>query len=81
MVKIILSRYETGKFKHKKNTFTDFIACANELVKRSYTCPEVMAIDGRSAGGLLIGAVLNLRPDIAHCAIAGVPFVVHVSLS
>ena len=67
--------YETGKFKYKRNTFTDFIACADELVKEGYTSKEIMAIEGRSAGGLLIGAVVNMRPDIAHVAIAGVPFV------
>jgi oligopeptidase B len=66
--------YEMGKFKHKKNTFTDFIACADQLVKDNYTRPELMAIDGRSAGGLLIGAVINMRPDIAHVAVLGVPF-------
>ncbi|KAJ3396137.1 hypothetical protein HDU80_010066 [Chytriomyces hyalinus] len=67
--------YETGKFLHKKNTFTDFVACAEHLVSQKFTRHELMAIEGASAGGLLMGAVLNLKPDIAHCAIAGVPFV------
>lgn len=67
--------YETGKFKTKRNTFTDFIACADEVVKQSYTRHDIMAIEGRSAGGLLIGATVNLRPDVAGVAVAGVPFV------
>ncbi|KAI8908915.1 peptidase S9A prolyl oligopeptidase domain protein beta-propeller [Gorgonomyces haynaldii] len=67
--------YEYGKFQHKKNTFLDFISCADELVKQGYTNPKIMAIEGRSAGGLLIAAVLNMRPDLCHAAIAGVPFV------
>lgn len=72
---ILISRYETGKFKNKKNTFYDFIACADELVKAKVTNHERMAIEGRSAGGLLIGATLNIKPDIAAVAVAGVPFV------
>jgi oligopeptidase B len=68
-------RYETGKFKNKKNTFHDFISCADELVKAKVTNHEKMAIEGRSAGGLLIGATLNMKPDIASVAVAGVPFV------
>ncbi|KAJ3082947.1 hypothetical protein HDU99_001111 [Rhizoclosmatium hyalinum] len=67
--------YETGKFLHKKNTFTDFIACAEKLVSDGITKHELMAIEGRSAGGLLMGAVLNMKPDIAYCAMLGVPFV------
>ncbi|OAJ44031.1 hypothetical protein BDEG_27323 [Batrachochytrium dendrobatidis JEL423] len=67
--------YETGKFKSKRNTFTDFIACSQELVKLQYTQHELMSIEGRSAGGLLMGAVVNMKPDIAHVVIAGVPFV------
>ncbi|KAI8616576.1 peptidase S9A prolyl oligopeptidase domain protein beta-propeller [Chytriomyces sp. MP71] len=67
--------YETGKFLHKKNTFTDYIACAEYLVAAGYSKHEIMSIEGRSAGGLLMGAVMNLKPDIAYCAIAGVPFV------
>ncbi|KAJ3072539.1 hypothetical protein HDU98_003425 [Podochytrium sp. JEL0797] len=67
--------YETGKFLNKKNTFTDFIACAEHLVAHGITRHDLMAIEGRSAGGLLMGAVLNMKPDIAYCAMAGVPFV------
>jgi oligopeptidase B len=53
------------------NTFNDFIACAKHLVNAKYTDHSIMAIEGRSAGGLLIGAVLNIFPGIAHVAIAG----------
>ena len=67
--------YENGKFLHKTNTFTDFIACAERLVELGYTNPRRLAIRGRSAGGLLIGAVMNLRPDLFACAVAQVPFV------
>lgn len=67
--------YENGKFLHKKNTFTDFIACAEKLIADKYTRPERLAIQGGSAGGLLIGAVLNMRPDLFKVAVAQVPFV------
>jgi oligopeptidase B len=67
--------YEDGKFLHKANTFTDFIACAERLVEVGYTNPRRLAIRGRSAGGLLMGAALNLRPDLFACAVAQVPFV------
>jgi oligopeptidase B len=67
--------YEDGKFLHKTNTFTDFIACAERLVELGYTNPRRLAIRGRSAGGLLIGAVVNMRPDLFACAVAQVPFV------
>ena len=67
--------YEDGKFLSKTNTFDDFIACALELIERGYTNPRGLAIRGRSAGGLLIGAVLNERPDLFACAVAQVPFV------
>jgi oligopeptidase B len=67
--------YEDGKFLNKTNTFTDFIACADHLVEQGYTSPSRLAIRGRSAGGLLIGAVLNMRPDLFACAVAQVPFV------
>jgi oligopeptidase B len=67
--------YEEGKLLQKTSTFTDFIACAEHLVKLGYTTPRRLAIRGRSAGGLLIGAVLNLRPDLFACAVAQVPFV------
>ena len=67
--------YEDGKFLTKTNTFDDFIACAVELIDKGYTSPRHLAIRGRSAGGLLIGAVLNARPDLFACAVAQVPFV------
>jgi len=67
--------YEDGKFLHKTNTFSDFIACAERLVELGYTNPGRLAIRGRSAGGLLIGAVVNMRPDLFACAVAEVPFV------
>ena len=67
--------YEAGRLLHKRNTFTDFITCAEHLVAERYTRPELLAIRGRSAGGLLIGAVLNQRPDLFACAVAQVPFV------
>ncbi len=67
--------YEGGKFLHKTNTFGDFIACAERLVELGYTSASRLAIRGRSAGGLLIGAVLNMRPDLFGCAVAQVPFV------
>jgi len=67
--------YEDGKLLHKRNTFTDFIACADHLVSNGYTSHARLGIRGGSAGGLLIGAVVNLRPDVARCALAHVPFV------
>ena len=67
--------YDDGKLLSKKNTFTDFIACAERLIERRYTCPERLFAMGGSAGGLLIGAVLNMRPDLFHGVVAQVPFV------
>jgi oligopeptidase B len=67
--------YEDGKLLHKMNTFTDFIACAEHLIANHYTSPNKLAIAGGSAGGLLMGAVINLRPDLFHTAVAHVPFV------
>ena len=67
--------YEQGKLLHKRNTFTDFIACAEALIKEGYTTSDQLAIQGGSAGGLLMGAVLNMRPDLFGVAIADVPFV------
>ncbi|MFQ3598891.1 MAG: S9 family peptidase [Chloroherpetonaceae bacterium] len=67
--------HDAGKMMNKKNTFTDFIACAEHLFKEKYTSPSHLAIEGGSAGGLLIGAVLNMRPDICHFAHLAVPFV------
>lgn len=67
--------YENGKLLKKKNTFTDFIACAEYLIDKKYCSKEKLCINGRSAGGLLIGAVVNMRPDLFKAAVAGVPFV------
>ncbi len=67
--------YEDGKLLHKKNTFTDFIACAEHLVAEGYTSPHRLVIRGGSAGGLLMGAVTNLRPDLWRAVVAEVPFV------
>jgi oligopeptidase B len=67
--------YEGGKFLDKMNTFTDFVACADHLVDEHVTDPERLVIRGGSAGGLLIGAVLNLRPELFTAAVAHVPFV------
>lgn len=67
--------YQNGRLLNKRNTFEDFIACAEQLVADGYTTPDRLAIRGRSAGGLLIGAVLNMRPDLFACAVAQVPFV------
>ena len=67
--------YQDGKFSKKANTFKDFIACAEALVEEGFTTPDQLAIEGGSAGGLLIGAALNLRPDLFKAAVARVPFV------
>ena len=67
--------YEQGKFLNKKNTFTDFIACAEHLIKEGYTNSNELVALGRSAGGLLMGAINNLRPDLFKTIVADVPFV------
>ena len=67
--------YEDGKLLKKKNTFTDFIACAEHLVQQEYTSAAHLYAMGGSAGGLLMGAVINMRPDIFNGVIANVPFV------
>ncbi|XP_008802769.1 protease 2 [Phoenix dactylifera] len=67
--------YENGKLLKKKNTFTDFITCAEYLIENKYCSKEKICINGRSAGGLLMGAVVNMRPDLFRVAVAGVPFV------
>ncbi len=67
--------YEDGKLLRKKNTFTDFIACAEHLVREKYTSPDRLFAQGGSAGGLLMGAVINIRPDLFKGIIAAVPFV------
>ena len=67
--------YDEGKLLNKKNTFSDFIACAEHLIEIGYTSKEKLVISGGSAGGLLMGAVLNMRPDLFEVAVADVPFV------
>lgn len=67
--------HEQGKMMRKKTTFTDFIACAEFLIKEKYTSPAHLAIQGGSAGGLLMGAVVNMRPDLFRVVISQVPFV------
>ena len=67
--------HDDGRMLHKKNSFTDFITCAEYLVSQGYGSKDKLAIEGASAGGLLMGAVLNMRPDLFHAAIVGVPFV------
>ena len=67
--------YEQGKFLHKKNTFSDFIACAEQLIAEKWTNSDRLVISGGSAGGLLMGSVVNLRPDLFKVVVANVPFV------
>jgi|HubBroStandDraft_6_1064221.scaffolds.fasta_scaffold05416_5 oligopeptidase B len=67
--------HDDGRMMHKKNTFTDFIASAEYLLAQGYGSKDRVVIEGRSAGGLLMGAVLNMRPDLFHAALVGVPFV------
>ena len=67
--------YEDGKFLKKKNTFTDFINCAEYLIKEKYTSSRKLCAMGGSAGGLLIGAVINMRPELFKAVVASVPFV------
>lgn len=67
--------YEEGKLLKKKNTFTDFIACAEFLIREKFTRPEKLFAMGRSAGGLLMGVISNLRPDLFKGIVAEVPFV------
>ena len=67
--------YEEGKLLQKKNTFTDFISCAEHLLNIQYTQSDRLFISGGSAGGLLVGAVINMRPELFQGCIAAVPFV------
>ncbi len=67
--------YRAGRMMEKRHSLTDFVAAAERLIEAGYTCPERLAIRGKSAGGLLIGSLLNDRPDLVAAAIADVPFV------
>ena len=71
--------YEDGKLLNKKNTFTDFIACSEKLIADKYTSADKLAAMGGSAGGLLMGAVANMRPDLYQTVVAQVPFIDVVS--
>ncbi|WP_150303777.1 S9 family peptidase [Pseudomonas saliphila] len=67
--------YQAGKLEHKENTFKDFIACAEHLIETGYTDSQRLVVAGGSAGGLLIGNVINQRPELFAAAVADVPFV------
>ena len=67
--------YENGKMLNKRNTFTDFIACAEHLIAENFTCTDKLTIMGGSAGGLLVGACVTMRPDLFGAVVAQVPFV------
>ena len=67
--------YEAGKFEHKVNSFTDFVCCAQYLISEGWTTPTQLGIRGGSAGGLLVGAALNLAPELFGAVVAEVPFV------
>jgi oligopeptidase B len=67
--------HDQGRMLHKKNTFTDFIAVAEHLVAQGYTSKQRLAVTGGSAGGLLMGAVTNMRPDLFKVVVSKVPFV------
>lgn len=67
--------YDDGKMLNKKNTFNDFIDVGEELIRRKYTTSERLVANGGSAGGLLMGAVANMRPDLFRAIVADVPFV------
>ncbi|MDX6751638.1 S9 family peptidase [Geminicoccaceae bacterium 1502E] len=67
--------YRDGKLEKKENSFSDFIACAEALIEEGYARPGAIAIRGGSAGGMLMGAVANRRPELWRCVVADVPFV------
>lgn len=67
--------HEQGRVMTKRNSFEDFIACAEHLIKEGYTSNDRLSIRGRSAGGLLMGSVVTMRPDLFKAVVAEVPFV------
>jgi oligopeptidase B len=67
--------HDAGRLRHKRNTFTDFIGAAEHLIAERYSTPQKLIIEGGSAGGLLMGAVTNMRPDLFRLVINHVPFV------
>jgi oligopeptidase B len=69
------SWFEAGRLLHKRNSFTDFIACAEHLIQQGYCAADKLTAMGGSAGGLLMGAVINMRPDLFRSVVANVPFV------
>ena len=69
------SWYEMGKLAQKPTTFSDFVRVAKFLIENGWTTPELLAARGGSAGGLLMGAVMNLAPEVFRCVVAEVPFV------
>jgi oligopeptidase B len=69
------SWFEAGRLLHKRNSFTDFIACGEHLIREGYCAPDRLTAMGGSAGGLLMGAVINMRPDLFRSVVANVPFV------
>lgn len=71
--------HDSGRMARKMNTFTDFVAAAEHVVENRYTSKERLVIEGRSAGGLLMGAVMNLRPELFRAVVTAVPFVDVVS--
>jgi hypothetical protein len=71
--------YEDGKLLNKQNTFTDFLSVVEYFIQQGYTTPDQLAVHGKSAGGLLMGAVLTMRPDLFKVVWAQVPFFVRKS--
>lgn len=67
--------YDNGKLLKKKNTFTDFVDCSKYVIEQKYTSPQHLYAEGGSAGGLLMGAIINMAPELYHGVIAQVPFV------
>jgi oligopeptidase B len=67
--------HDDGRMMKKRNTFTDFIAAAEHLVAQGYTSPDRLVVEGGSAGGLLMGAITNMRPDLFRAVVSHVPFV------
>jgi oligopeptidase B len=67
--------HDAGRMKHKRNTFTDFVVSAEHLIAQRFTSPRKLVMEGGSAGGLLMGAVANIRPDLFRIVISHVPFV------
>ena len=67
--------YKNGKLENKTNTFSDYISCANHLIEKNFSHAGNIVVHGGSAGGMLVGATLNMQPDLFHAAIADVPFV------